>query len=248
MSDHYDVIIVGSGAGGGTLAHRLAPVRQARPGPRARRLAAARDRELGRRGGLRRQPLRLARHAGTTRNGKAVPAAGPLLRRRRHEVLRRRALPAARARLRRAQAPRRDLTGLADRLRRDGALLHARPSSSTRCTAPAARTRPSRRPSAPYPYPPVSHEPRIQRLFDDMAAVGLHPFHSPSRHHARRGSSPASARASGAPPATASRAWCTPSPTPRWSPYGRRCEHDNVDLVRNARGTPARDRRLAAAR
>jgi choline dehydrogenase-like flavoprotein len=34
--------------------------------------------------------------------------------------------------------------------------------------------------SAPYPFPPVSHEPRIQRLFDDMAAVGLHPFHSPS--------------------------------------------------------------------
>ena len=25
MTDHYDVIIVGSGAGGGTLAHRLAP-------------------------------------------------------------------------------------------------------------------------------------------------------------------------------------------------------------------------------
>lgn len=34
--------------------------------------------------------------------------------------------------------------------------------------------------SAPYPHPPVSHEPRIQRLFDDMGAVGLHPFHSPS--------------------------------------------------------------------
>src|SRR3954465_13945708 len=34
--------------------------------------------------------------------------------------------------------------------------------------------------SGPYPYPPVSHEPRIQRLFDDMTAVGLHPFHSPS--------------------------------------------------------------------
>ncbi|MFF0344337.1 GMC family oxidoreductase [Kribbella sp. NPDC004875] len=33
--------------------------------------------------------------------------------------------------------------------------------------------------SAPYPYPPVSHEPRIQQLFDDMAAVGLHPFHAP---------------------------------------------------------------------
>ena len=25
MPDHYDVVIVGSGAGGGTLAHRLAP-------------------------------------------------------------------------------------------------------------------------------------------------------------------------------------------------------------------------------
>ncbi|MGY4643355.1 GMC family oxidoreductase [Cellulomonas sp. URHB0016] len=34
--------------------------------------------------------------------------------------------------------------------------------------------------SGPYPYPPVSHEPRIQRLFDDLAAIGLHPFHSPS--------------------------------------------------------------------
>ena len=34
--------------------------------------------------------------------------------------------------------------------------------------------------SAPYPFPPVSHEPRIQALFDDMTAVGLHPFHSPS--------------------------------------------------------------------
>ena len=34
--------------------------------------------------------------------------------------------------------------------------------------------------SGPYPFPPVSHEPRIQRLFDDMAAIGLHPFHSPS--------------------------------------------------------------------
>jgi choline dehydrogenase-like flavoprotein len=33
--------------------------------------------------------------------------------------------------------------------------------------------------SAPYPYPPVSHEPRIQQLFDDLSAVGLHPFHAP---------------------------------------------------------------------
>jgi choline dehydrogenase-like flavoprotein len=34
--------------------------------------------------------------------------------------------------------------------------------------------------SAPYPHPPVSHEPRMQQLYDDLAAVGVHPFHSPS--------------------------------------------------------------------
>jgi choline dehydrogenase-like flavoprotein len=34
--------------------------------------------------------------------------------------------------------------------------------------------------SGPYPFPPISHEPRIQQLFDDLAQVGLHPFHSPS--------------------------------------------------------------------
>ncbi len=33
--------------------------------------------------------------------------------------------------------------------------------------------------SGPYPYPPVSHEPRIQQLSDDLAAAGFHPFHAP---------------------------------------------------------------------
>ena len=33
--------------------------------------------------------------------------------------------------------------------------------------------------SKQYPHPPVSHEPRIQQLFDDLAAGGYHPFHSP---------------------------------------------------------------------
>ncbi len=47
--------------------------------------------------------------------------------------------------------------------------------------------------SAPYPYPPVSHEPRIQHLSDDFARLGLRPFHTPlgvmldeaDRHHSR---------------------------------------------------------------
>ena len=33
--------------------------------------------------------------------------------------------------------------------------------------------------SAPYPHPPVTHEPRIQQLFDDLKAAGFHPFPAP---------------------------------------------------------------------
>jgi choline dehydrogenase-like flavoprotein len=33
--------------------------------------------------------------------------------------------------------------------------------------------------SGPYPFPPVSHEPRIQQLADDLAAAGYQPFHAP---------------------------------------------------------------------
>src|SRR5438034_1620098 len=32
---------------------------------------------------------------------------------------------------------------------------------------------------APYPHPPVSHEPRIQQLADDWARLGRRPFHVP---------------------------------------------------------------------
>ena len=34
--------------------------------------------------------------------------------------------------------------------------------------------------SGPYPHPPVAHEPRIQKLVDDLRAAGLHPSHAPS--------------------------------------------------------------------
>jgi len=33
--------------------------------------------------------------------------------------------------------------------------------------------------SAPYPYPPVSHEPKIAELSRNLGAIGLHPFHLP---------------------------------------------------------------------
>ena len=53
------------------------------------------------------------------------------------------------------------------------------PSGSTRSTARAARIPTEPPASAPYPFPAVSHEPRIQQLSDDLAAAGLHPFHAP---------------------------------------------------------------------
>jgi len=37
--------------------------------------------------------------------------------------------------------------------------------------------------SKDYPYPPVRHEPRIQRLSDDLVKLGLHPFHLPLGLH-----------------------------------------------------------------
>jgi choline dehydrogenase-like flavoprotein len=33
--------------------------------------------------------------------------------------------------------------------------------------------------SGPYAYPPIKHEPRIQTLFDDLIRTGHHPFHLP---------------------------------------------------------------------
>ncbi len=33
--------------------------------------------------------------------------------------------------------------------------------------------------SGPYPFPALTHEPRIQQLADDLAAAGYHPFHAP---------------------------------------------------------------------
>ena len=33
--------------------------------------------------------------------------------------------------------------------------------------------------SAPYPFPALAHEPRIQQLSDDLEAAGHHPFHAP---------------------------------------------------------------------
>ena len=179
MTEHYDVVIIGSGAGGGTLAHRLGPVGQEGPHPRARRLAAARAAELGRDRGVRQEPLRLEGHLVRPRR-QVVPAAGALQRGRRDEVLRRRALPAARAGLRRAAAPRRR-SPRPGRSRYDEFEPYYTQAEELYQVHGARGEDPTEPPSSgPYPFPPVSHEPRIQQLFDDMTPIGLHPFHAPS--------------------------------------------------------------------
>ncbi len=100
-------------------------VGQAHPAPRARRLAPARAPELGCRRRVHRQPLHLRGHLVRRGHGEGLPAAGALLRRWRDQALRRGALPPARGGLRRAAPSRRRLSGVADLVRRDGALLHA---------------------------------------------------------------------------------------------------------------------------
>ena len=75
--------------------------------------------------------------------------------------------------------------------------------------------------TAPYPYPPVSHEPRIQRLFDDLAQVGL-PVPRSVRDHARRSELRRLARASGPPTCDGFPACCTPNAMPRSSRCVRR--------------------------
>ena len=122
--ERYDVIIIGTGAGGGTLARHLAP-------------SGKRILLLERGDWLPREPQnwlaqdvfvenRYVSAGHLVRQGRRpVPAAGPLLRRRRHEAVRRGALPAAQGGLRRAAAPRRALTRVADLVRRARAVLHA---------------------------------------------------------------------------------------------------------------------------
>ena len=47
------------------------------------------------------------------------------------------------------------------------------------CMARSAKIRLSRTAVEHFPYPAISHEPRIQQLSDDFALHGLKPFHTP---------------------------------------------------------------------
>ncbi|MFI5612007.1 GMC family oxidoreductase [Amycolatopsis sp. NPDC051903] len=178
MAEHYDVIIVGSGAGGGTLAHRLAP-------------SGKRVLILERGDWLPREAENWDAEAVFVDNRYISPdqwfdARGKPFQPQVHYFVggATKFYGAALYRLRRQDF---------GELRHHGGVSPGWPIGYDELEPYYTQAEqlyqvhgnrgedPTEPPaSAPYPFPPVSHEPRIQRLFDDLTAAGLHPFHAPS--------------------------------------------------------------------
>ena len=227
------MIIIGSGAGGGTLAYTPGAVRQAHPAPRARAYVP-REKENWDSHAVNVEARYHIKEAVARQGRQGVPRRRALLRRRQHQVLRRRADPSAQAGLRRGTPPRRHLAGVADHLRRPRAVLHAgRASVSGARRARRRSDRAARQRALPAPaaQPRAAH-PGARRRPDAARSPARSPCRSasccdeqnPRREHA----------ASAATPATAFPASCTPRPTRRSSASTRRCEHPNVTLLTDA--------------
>jgi choline dehydrogenase-like flavoprotein len=175
-SDHYDVIIIGTGAGGGTLAHRLAP-------------SGKRVLVLERGGYLPREPENWDSHAVFNldhylseevwydRDGQPFKP---------HQQYfiggNTKFYGAILVRLRE-----RDF----DEVRHYGGVSRAWPLSyrdlepyydqaeALYLVHGQAGEDPTEPPRGEFPYPAVSHEPRIQQLSDDLEGMGHRPFHLP---------------------------------------------------------------------
>jgi choline dehydrogenase-like flavoprotein len=177
MTQHYDVIIIGSGAGGGTLAYRLAPSgkrvlllergdyvprEKDNWNPRAVNVEAKyhtkevwRDQDG--------KPLHPHTNYYVGGNTKFYGAALFRLRQEDFGALRHHggmspAWPIAYA----------DLEPYYTQAEQ---IYQVHGQRGEDPTEPPAST--------PFPHPPVSHEPRLQQLSDDFARLGLHPFHTP---------------------------------------------------------------------
>jgi choline dehydrogenase-like flavoprotein len=177
LSDHYDVIIIGSGAGGGTLAHRLAP-------------GGKRILLLERGGWLTREPENwdvsavfvdnryVSRDTWTDASGRtfqpgshyfvggATKMYGAALYRLRKEDF--------------GALQHHDGVSPAWPIAYDDLEPYYTQAEELYQVHGARGEDPTEPPaSAPYSRPPVSHEPRIQQLADDLARAGFRPFHSP---------------------------------------------------------------------
>ncbi|MDH3497548.1 MAG: GMC family oxidoreductase [Gemmatimonadota bacterium] len=174
---HYDVIIIGSGAGGGTLAHRLAP-----SGKRILLLERGnyvpREKDNWRPRAVNVEGKYQAKEVWYDRDGK------PLHPHTNYNVGgNTKFYGAALFRLRREDF---------GELRHHGGISPAWPISydelepyyteaerlyQVRGQRSEDPTEPKA--SAPYPFPAIRHEPRIQQLAEDFAGLGLKPFHTP---------------------------------------------------------------------
>jgi choline dehydrogenase-like flavoprotein len=174
---HYDVIIIGSGAGGGTLAFRLAPSGKRvllleRGGyvPREQDNWSSRAINVEAKYHTKEswrtadgQPLHPHTNYYVGGNTKFYGAALFRLRRADFGELRHHgglspAWPI-------------DYDDLEPYYTEAERILHVHGERGEDPTEPPAR--------APYPYPAVSHEPRIQKLHDDLVRAGHQPFHVP---------------------------------------------------------------------
>ena len=177
MATHYDVIIIGSGAGGGTLARHLAP--------------SGKSILLLERGDfLKREPENWSAEAVFVDNryvskdiwydkrgkafqpgvhyyvGGATKMYGAALYRLRKEDF--------------AQRQHQDGVSPAWPISYDELEPYYQQAEEMYHVHGARGEDPTEPPcSGPYPHPAVSHEPRIQKLADDLARAGYHPFHSP---------------------------------------------------------------------
>ena len=177
MSEHFDVIIIGTGAGGGTLAYRLAP-------------SGARILLLERGEYVRREKENWSSHAVNvqgryaTRESWTDSDGKPLHPHTNYYVGgNTKFFGAALFRLRRQDF---------GEIRHHGGVSPAWPLNYSELEPYYAEAErlyqvhgnrgedPTEPPaSAPYPHPAISHEPRIQQLSDDFARAGLRPFHVP---------------------------------------------------------------------
>ena len=221
MARVYDVIIIGSGAGGGTLARHLAPSGKSilileRGGwlPRELENWDAEEVFIKNRYVPKGDLVRQQRQA--------VSAGRALLGRRRDQAVRRRAVPPAQRGLRRAAPLRRRLAGLADQLRRARAVLHqgrADVSGARRPRRGLDRAAVQRTVSVPGRFTRATHPAAARRSRSGPATIRSTPRAALCSTNSSRSSAPAFA----ARPATASPASSTPSRMPKCMACVPRC-------------------------
>lgn len=179
MSDHYDVIVIGSGAGGGTLTHALAPT--------GKRILL-----LERGGWLPREPENWS-PAAVWREGRYRNSGqwtdldtGQRFTPKQHYYVggNTKVYGAILFRMReRDFGPVQHVDGVSPAWPLDYTDLepyYTRAEQLYRVHG-VRGIDPTDPPSAtPYPFPPISHEPRIEQLRADLTAAGLHPFELPN--------------------------------------------------------------------